>query len=69
MNDYRYEIYKDTAAYWRWRLIDGSYGIIATSHQPFNTREQCLYQVSLVRSAANSIVYDITTNSPTVAMY
>lgn len=65
MNDNRYEIYMDTAGYWRWRLIAGRYGIIATSHQGFETRQHCLDQIGLVMRAANSAIYDVTTNPVT----
>ena len=50
-----FEIYPGKDNRWYWRLYYGT-DIIATGHQGFSTRQQCVNQISLVRQCANALL-------------
>ena len=51
-----YEVYKDVAGLWRWRLWALNNRIIATSGEGYNHRQDCLHAISLVKSSTNAPV-------------
>ncbi len=69
MTSNRYEVYRDSEKKWRWRLIVPRDGIVATSRQGFDTRDNCVRQIRLVRSNAHSPVYDISAADPILASF
>jgi hypothetical protein len=53
-----FQIYKDTAGYWRWRLKAANHQIIATPGEGYTNKADCLSAISLVKSAWNAPVYE-----------
>ena len=51
-----YEIYKDTAGEWRWRLHAANHQIIATSGEGYTRRADCLAAIDLVKSSQDAPV-------------
>ncbi|MXW65374.1 MAG: DUF1508 domain-containing protein [Bacteroidetes bacterium SB0662_bin_6] len=69
MTSNRYEVYRDSEKKWRWRLIVPRHGIVATSSQGFDTRDECVRQIRMVRSNVHSPVYDISAANPILAAF
>lgn len=55
----RYQIYKDTASYWRWRLLAANNRVLADSGEGYHNRQDCLSAIDLVKSAYNAPVYEV----------
>lgn len=53
-----YYVYKDTAGYWRWRLVSSNGRIIADSAESYHNKLDCLSAINLVKGSANAPVYD-----------
>ena len=49
----QFEIYRDEAGEWRWRLkSSGNYKIIADSAEGYESKEDCIHGVNLVKQQA-----------------
>lgn len=46
-----FEIYKDKADYWRWRLKSENHKIIAVSSESYWHKSDCLHSIGLVKTA------------------
>lgn len=53
----RYQIYRDVAGQYRWRLIARNNEIVA-SGEGYTTKAKCLYAVSLLKDSSNAPVHD-----------
>jgi uncharacterized protein YegP (UPF0339 family) len=53
-----FKLYKDTAGYWRWRLIASNGKIIADSGEGYYNKTDCEHGISLVKSASTAPVYE-----------
>lgn len=53
-----YYVYKDTAGYWRWRLVAANNRIIATSGESYHNKADCVSAISLVKGSASAPVYE-----------
>ena len=51
----KFEIYQDTARYWRWRLKAANGEVIA-SGEAYTTKSNCEYAVSLVKQSGTAQV-------------
>jgi uncharacterized protein YegP (UPF0339 family) len=51
-----YNLYKDTAGQWRWRLYAANNKIIANSGEGYFNKADCLSAIALVKSSANAPV-------------
>jgi len=47
-----YEVYRDSAGQWRWRLYAANYKIIADSGEGYYNKEDCLNAIQLVKNSA-----------------
>ncbi|HEX3184231.1 MAG TPA: DUF1508 domain-containing protein [Pyrinomonadaceae bacterium] len=54
----RFLVYKDTAGYWRWRLVAANNRTIADSGEGYNNKQDCLSAISLVQSAYAAPIYE-----------
>ena len=51
-----FQVFKDEAGEWRWRLTAGNNRIVAVSGEGYGRREDCLHGVELVRDARDAPV-------------
>jgi uncharacterized protein len=51
-----FQVYKDTADEWRWRLVAGNEQIIAVSGEGYRERRDCLHGIELVRDSKDARV-------------
>jgi uncharacterized protein YegP (UPF0339 family) len=51
-----YEVYKDAAGEWRWRLRAANHRIIADSGDGYNKRQDCLHAIALVKDSKDAPV-------------
>jgi uncharacterized protein YegP (UPF0339 family) len=56
----RFELYKDHAAEWRWRLRSQNGNVIADSAESYRHREDCENGIRLVKETANAPVVDMS---------
>ena len=56
----RFELYRDAAGAWRWRLRVQNGNVIADSAEGYVRREDCEHGIELVRSSAQASVVDMT---------
>ena len=54
-----YQVYKDGADEWRWRLRAANHEIIATSGEGYVNKADCLHGVSLVKSSTDAPVKEV----------
>lgn len=54
-----YQMYRDTAGLWRWRLRAGNNEIIAHGESYYN-RQDCLHAIGLVKASKDAPVYDLS---------
>lgn len=52
--NYYFQLYQDTAGYWRWRLVARNGQIIASSGEAFYSKENAKRSAELVQSVAGS---------------
>lgn len=53
--NYYFQLYQDTAGYWRWRLVSGGNGkTIAASGEAFYSKENAKRSAELVKAVAGS---------------
>lgn len=55
----QYRIYKDSANYWRWRLVAGNNRIVANSGEGYWNKSDCMSAIALVKGSANVPVYEV----------
>jgi uncharacterized protein YegP (UPF0339 family) len=55
-----YQVYKDTAGQYRWRLLAANNRRIADSGEGYNNKADCLAAINLVKGSANAPVKDLT---------
>jgi len=53
-----FQIFRDTANYWRWRLKSANHQIVATSGEGYVNKNDCVHAVDLVKSAWNAPIYE-----------
>ena len=53
-----YQIYRDAASQWRWRLRAANHRTIADSGEGYYNRQDCLNAVNLVKQSSNAQVYE-----------
>ena len=56
----KFEVYKDKAGEWRWRLRASNGRIIADSGEGYNNKQYCLHGIELVKKEAPNarIIYE-----------
>lgn len=57
----RFEIFRDSAGEWRWRLRARNGEVIATSGEGYVHRRDCEHGIDLVRQSAEAKIEDMTT--------
>ena len=55
-----YQLYKDTAGQYRWRLVAANNRRIADSGEGYNNKADCLAAINLVKSSSSAPVRDLT---------
>lgn len=53
-----YQMYKDVATHWRWRLVAGNGRIIADSAESYWNKSDCLAGINLVKGSSSAPVYE-----------
>ena len=51
-----FQVYKDSAGEWRWRLVAGNDRIIAASGEGYRDRQDCLHGIELVKDSKEARV-------------
>ena len=51
-----FQVYKDAAGEWRWRLLAGNERIIADSGEGYQHRQDCLHGIELVKDSKDAQV-------------
>jgi uncharacterized protein YegP (UPF0339 family) len=49
-----YNVYKDAAGQWRWRLYAANYKIIADSGEGYFNKADCLSAIALIKSSTTA---------------
>lgn len=57
----RFELYRDAAGEWRWRLRVQNGNIIAESGEGYVHRQDCEHAIDLVRRSEKAEIVDMTT--------
>ena len=57
----RFELYRDAAGEWRWRLRVTNGNVIADSGGGYARREDCEHGIALVKGCAEARIVDMTT--------
>ena len=55
-----YQVYKDTAGQYRWRLVAANGRRLADSGEGYQNKADCLAAINLVKGSANAPVKDLT---------
>lgn len=55
----RFHVYKDTAGYWRWRLLAGNNRTIADSGEGYNNKQDCRHAIDLITGTVTIPVYEV----------
>lgn len=55
-----YQLYKDAAGQYRWRLVAANGRRIADSGEGYNNKADCLAGINLVKGSTNAPVKDLT---------
>lgn len=56
----RFELYRDAAGGWRWRLRTQNGNVVADSAESYVRREDCEHGIDLVKGSAAAAVVDMT---------
>lgn len=56
----RFELYRDHAGEWRWRLRVGNGNVVADSAEGYVRREDCEHGIAVVKGSAQASVVDMT---------
>jgi uncharacterized protein YegP (UPF0339 family) len=54
-----YEVYKDTAGQWRWRLKAANGKIVASSGEGYANKADCIHAIELVKGSASVPVKEV----------
>lgn len=55
-----FQVYRDDADEWRWRLVHDSNGnIIADSGEGYDNRSDCLHGIDLVRGSKDATIQNV----------
>ncbi len=57
----KFQVYRDKASEWRWRLRASNGQIIAGSGEGYKNRRDCLHAVTLVQKSAEAKVEELDT--------
>jgi uncharacterized protein YegP (UPF0339 family) len=57
----RFELYRDSAGEWRWRLRARNGEVVAESGEGYKRREDCEHGINLVRQSTEAKIVDMTT--------
>ncbi len=57
----RFELYRDAAGEWRWRLRVQNGQVIADSAEGYARREDCEHGIALVKTSGEARIVDMTT--------
>ncbi len=63
MAEPQFEIYRDEAEKWRWRLVHPNGNILADSGQGYATRQKCLQGIESVKSNVSDASVERVENS------
>ena len=55
----KYIVYRDNQNYWRWRLVAANNKNIADSGEGYWNKQDCLSAIQLVKSSAQTPVYEV----------
>lgn len=53
-----YEVYRDTAYQWRWRLKTANHKTIADSAEGYHNKQDAYAGIALVKQSTNAPVYE-----------
>jgi uncharacterized protein YegP (UPF0339 family) len=56
----RFELYRDAAGEWRWRLRATNGNVVADSAEGYGRREDCEHGIALVKGSAAAPTVDMT---------
>ncbi len=56
----RFELYRDAAGEWRWRLRAANGGVVADSAEGYARREDCEHGIALVKGSQIAPTVDMT---------
>jgi uncharacterized protein YegP (UPF0339 family) len=56
----RFEVYRDAAGEWRWRLRHQNGQVVAESGEGYRRREDCEQGINLVKQSASATMVDMT---------
>ncbi|KQP31660.1 hypothetical protein ASF49_09455 [Methylobacterium sp. Leaf104] len=56
----RFELFRDSAGGWRWRLRSQNGNVVADSAEAYVRREDCEHGISLVKGSATAPTVDMT---------
>ncbi|MEW6256837.1 MAG: DUF1508 domain-containing protein [Pseudomonadota bacterium] len=54
-----YQLYRDAAGMWRWRLLAANYKIIANSGEGYFNKTDCQAAIALVKGSSLAPVYEV----------
>ncbi|NEU11937.1 DUF1508 domain-containing protein [Methylobacterium sp. BTF04] len=57
----RFELYRDSAGEWRWRLRVANGNVVADSAEGYARRADCEHGIALVKESAAASIVDMTT--------
>lgn len=57
----RFELFRDAAGEWRWRLRVQNGKVVAESGEGYVRREDCEHGIALVKRSADASIVDMTT--------
>lgn len=57
----RFELFRDAAGAWRWRLRVQNGNVVAESGEGYVRREDCEHAITLVKRSSDASVVDMTT--------
>lgn len=56
----RFELYKDSASHWRWRLRAQNGNVLADSAEGYVRREDCEHGITLVKGSRDAPTVDMS---------
>jgi uncharacterized protein YegP (UPF0339 family) len=56
----RFELYRDSAGGWRWRLRSQNGNVVADSAEAYVRREDCEHGIDLLKGSATAPIVDMT---------
>ena len=54
-----FEVYKDKADEWRWRLKSANGNVLATPHEGYENKADCLHNLELVKQSADAPIREV----------